>query len=114
LSVVILGRVTTWCVEVSVKLLTLEPRSAQTLAFLSGEKGKVPPGTFVKRSINFCLGIPLEKAQNHIYVSNSSVQVSGAVLRAIACYWMLRTVEKSNELCLPISCLDIDIVTFKY
>ena len=38
-------------VEISVKLHTLEPRSAQSRAFLSGVKGKVPPGTSVRRSI---------------------------------------------------------------
>ena len=47
----VLGWVTIWGVEVSVKLHTLEPRSAQSREFLSGVKGKVPPGTSVRRSI---------------------------------------------------------------
>ena len=48
---IVLGWVTILGVEVSVKLHTLEPRSAQSRAFLSGVKGKVPPGTSVRRSI---------------------------------------------------------------
>ena len=40
-----------WGVDVSVKLHTLEPRSAYSLAFPSDGKGKVPPGTYVRRSI---------------------------------------------------------------
>ena len=47
----VLGWVTILGVEVSVKLHTLEPRSAQSHAYLSGVKGKVPPVTSVRRSI---------------------------------------------------------------
>ena len=50
---IVLGWMTILGVEVSVKLHTLEPRSAQSRAFLSGVKGKVSPSTSVKRSI-FC------------------------------------------------------------
>merc|ERR1712115_596712 len=49
---IVLGWVNILGVEVSVKLDTPEPRSVQSRAFLSGVKGKVPPGTSVRRSIS--------------------------------------------------------------
>jgi len=48
---IVLGWMAIWGVKVSVKLNTLEPRSAQSRTFLSGVKGKVHPGTYVRRSI---------------------------------------------------------------
>merc|ERR1712115_632854 len=41
---IVLGWVTILGVEVSAKLHTMEPRSAQSRAFLNGMKGKLPPG----------------------------------------------------------------------